>query len=735
MSELKGNLAAVQTLKGGISVGGGGSKIELDTTLTQPGKAADAKAVGDALANYSANVVDYFLLKSHDGTVYKVTVTNEGALHIVDKATEGLSDLVPGRLLVWHDEFDAAEIDRSKWRSSTNASQYSELAAYTYQRAENAYIEDGQLVLRAVKDGYIEGRDWTSARLDTLGLFSAKYGRIEAKLKYEGKNGAFPAFWTLGSNTYYPSGEDGPYGVTHSWGAPWPYCGEIDIFEGTNGGNCVKPVLHYSLSPEETAQSTRYIVQESVDVNTSEYHIYSVEWTENEMAAYLDGVEIGRADTAGLLPYNKPHYLILNLCIGSIAGAPDEDVDEIKMHIDWVRVYAPESVTEKIDITDITLSRESVTMNLGDPAQYVEYLSAPDGAVNSLVTLESADPGVFTVYGTKLSPVAVGESELVATAYNGVTARIPVYVGTNLPVYAEGLSLNASSVDIVEGNTCQLAAAVVPNNCNETLVWETSDENVATVSDGLVTGTGGGVCTVTVYSPANRAVCASCSVAVEAATGLVLPKDGLVLQLDKTGMSNYAWTNSVDNSVLEWKCNYDNSTGESSGIIFEGDAFYFTGANYKAYSSLHISQYYSHSANQTLFLSFDSTSGSGSEFLAVSADNGTANSVRISAKGGAQYFGSSATAIGSVDNMNAIGKQTICLRCSDGVVTSNWISSTGETGAGGTLTLGDYTGDGVFKIGFKAKNVRHKACVVYNRVLTDDEVSTVLAAINEFVNG
>ena len=30
--------------------GGGGSTVELDTTLTQSGKAADAKAVGDALA-------------------------------------------------------------------------------------------------------------------------------------------------------------------------------------------------------------------------------------------------------------------------------------------------------------------------------------------------------------------------------------------------------------------------------------------------------------------------------------------------------------------------------------------------------------------------------------------------------------------------------------------------------------------------------------------------------------
>ena len=33
-----------------ISATGGGSTVELDTTLTQSGKAADAKAVGDALA-------------------------------------------------------------------------------------------------------------------------------------------------------------------------------------------------------------------------------------------------------------------------------------------------------------------------------------------------------------------------------------------------------------------------------------------------------------------------------------------------------------------------------------------------------------------------------------------------------------------------------------------------------------------------------------------------------------
>ena len=52
---LRGSLAGGNTLKGGVSVGGG-TKIELDTTLTQSGKAADAKAVGDALAELEEKI-------------------------------------------------------------------------------------------------------------------------------------------------------------------------------------------------------------------------------------------------------------------------------------------------------------------------------------------------------------------------------------------------------------------------------------------------------------------------------------------------------------------------------------------------------------------------------------------------------------------------------------------------------------------------------------------------------
>ena len=45
-------------------VGGGGSTVELDTTLTQSGKAADAKAVGDALAGKQDTISDLEVIRT-----------------------------------------------------------------------------------------------------------------------------------------------------------------------------------------------------------------------------------------------------------------------------------------------------------------------------------------------------------------------------------------------------------------------------------------------------------------------------------------------------------------------------------------------------------------------------------------------------------------------------------------------------------------------------------------------
>lgn len=60
------------------SVGGNGGSVELDTTLTQAGKAADAKAVGDALANVSGGGSSGGG-NNYDIEIYGVMIAGNGA--------------------------------------------------------------------------------------------------------------------------------------------------------------------------------------------------------------------------------------------------------------------------------------------------------------------------------------------------------------------------------------------------------------------------------------------------------------------------------------------------------------------------------------------------------------------------------------------------------------------------------------------------------------------------------
>ena len=69
--------------------------------------------------------------------------------------------------------------------------------------------------------------------------------------------------------------------------------------------------------------------------------------------------------------------------------------------------------------------------------------------------------------------------------------------GTSVPV--SGINVSPTSVALLVGNTQQLSATVSPSNAtNKTVIWSTSNANVATVnSTGLVTGIAVGTATVT----------------------------------------------------------------------------------------------------------------------------------------------------------------------------------------------------------------------------------------------
>ena len=71
-----------------------------------------------------------------------------------------------------------------------------------------------------------------------------------------------------------------------------------------------------------------------------------------------------------------------------------------------------------------------------------------------------------------------------------------------------GISLSQSSISFTSINsTVQLTATVTPQNTTDELIWESSNDNIATVESGLVTCVGVGSATITVTCGNQTATC------------------------------------------------------------------------------------------------------------------------------------------------------------------------------------------------------------------------------------
>ena len=237
--------------------------------------------------------------------------------------------------LVWSDEFNGSKLDESVWNYNTggggwgnNESQY-----YT-NRPENIRLVDGCLEIEARKEKY-ENREYTSARIYSKGKKSFLYGKMEARIKFPGGKGTWPAFWMMGES------------------GNWPKCGEIDIIE--------------HIGSQDTRASFALHTQEKNGSNgrnwhgthffdnplSNDFHTYGVEWCEEEengkdcIRFTVDGEvyatvwESKIGDTVSW-PFCQPHYFILNLAIGgTMGGSIDDAIFNQKriMYVDWVRVY------------------------------------------------------------------------------------------------------------------------------------------------------------------------------------------------------------------------------------------------------------------------------------------------------------------------------------------------------------------------------------------------------------
>lgn len=262
--------------------------------------------------------------------------------------------------LVWSDEFNGTEIDRTKWDFETgngfrtDNGQWvggwgnNELEYYT-DRPENAYVADGALHIRAVKETY-KGCQYTSARLrtrksDKTALFNKAYGRFEFRAKLPTGKGVWPAIWLLP--------QDEKYGG-------WAASGEIDIMEARGQEpDKVLGTLHYgSKWPGNAHTGKDYILPDKGTI--ADFHVYALEWEPGEIRWYVDDQLYqtqnfwwSSSDAKGAkpanesdlnpwpAPFDQPYFMILNVAVGGqFLGNPDRSTTfPAEMVVDYVRIY------------------------------------------------------------------------------------------------------------------------------------------------------------------------------------------------------------------------------------------------------------------------------------------------------------------------------------------------------------------------------------------------------------
>ncbi len=241
--------------------------------------------------------------------------------------------------LVWSDEFNAAQLDPESWFfEQGDGSQYgipgwgnNELQ---WNLPNSAQLENGNLVITA-REQASNGKDYTSARINTRDRFSFRYGRVEARIRLPGGQGIWPAFWMLP--------QDFAYGG-------WAASGELDILEavnlGENGNNTVHGTIHYGGEwPNNTFTGDGYLVPTNA---TTDFHVYAVEWDPTEIRWYVDDVMYLMQNSwystsaAYPAPFNEDFYILLNVAVGgNWPGPPNAStVFPVTMEVDYVRVYS-----------------------------------------------------------------------------------------------------------------------------------------------------------------------------------------------------------------------------------------------------------------------------------------------------------------------------------------------------------------------------------------------------------
>jgi len=256
------------------------------------------------------------------------------------------SHLPPGKTwkLVWSDEFNGADLDRTKW----------DFRLYMMHQRHKTWTDDaagldgnGNLLLRAYeKDGdyyssqlqtgsnymdrppdgrYSQQLTWPIAQI-TPARFMHKYGYYEIRCKLPAQPGWWAAFW-LQSPTIGSTLDPGSAGV------------EIDIMENFTRDGVISHNIHWNgYGKDHRGNGSGPVKRPELSEG---FHTFGLDWSPKEYVFYTDGEVTWRVD--GPISHREQFILVSTECNGYRHGGPAPELKQAKLPdyfvVDYVRVF------------------------------------------------------------------------------------------------------------------------------------------------------------------------------------------------------------------------------------------------------------------------------------------------------------------------------------------------------------------------------------------------------------
>lgn len=223
----------------------------------------------------------------------------------------------------------------------------------------------------------------------------------------------------------------------------------------------------------------------------------------------------------------------------------------------------------EIPVTSIIINGNiPENLQIGDKITLTAVVE-PDNATNPAVRWSSSNTSVARVDGGNVSIVGSGTATITATAVSNEAAKDSVTIDVR-KIAVESITLDKTNLDLDEGDKAQLTAALLPENATDkTVTWESSNEKVATVVNGIVTAVSTGEATISAKAGDKTASCTvTVSQKVIPVESISLNKTSLTLEVGKseTLTASVSPENATDKTIT-WESSNVSVVAVEDGVV------------------------------------------------------------------------------------------------------------------------------------------------------------------------